>query len=123
MSKAKAETPSQVVAEAANSSDWAMDAKGRRITVSRLDALQYYRLTKAMGAVASNAASMDFAMIAATVRKIDATSFPIPATERDVEFMIQQLGFEGINAAGVALAKLNGQDEETQKAELEAAKN
>lgn len=117
------ETPSQVVADAANGTAFAMDAKGRRITVSRLDALQYYRLTKAMGSAASNQAAMDFAMIAATVRKIDVTQFPIPTTERDVEFMIQQLGFDGINAAGIALAKLNGQDQENQQAELDAAKN
>ncbi|MBR0693679.1 hypothetical protein [Bradyrhizobium lablabi] len=122
MSKAK-DTPSESIAEAANTTDWAMDTRGRRITVSKLDALQYYRLAKAMGAVSSNQAAMDFAMIAATVRKIDATKFPIPSTERDVEFMIQQLGFEGINAAGVALEKLNRQDEEAKKAEEEAAKN
>ncbi|WP_407146237.1 hypothetical protein [Bradyrhizobium sp. ORS 86] len=83
-----------------------IDAKGRRIVAKALDALQYFRLTKIMGASSSNDAAMDLAAIACTVRKIDAQDIAMPATERDVEFLIQQLGFEGISAAGEALKKL-----------------
>lgn len=96
-----------------------VDARGRRITVSSLNALQIYRLTKVLGPFSSNAATMDMATLACTVRKIDATDIAFPATEREVEFLIQQLDFDGITAAGEALRKLNLDEE----AALEAAKN
>ncbi|WP_315792233.1 MULTISPECIES: hypothetical protein [unclassified Bradyrhizobium] len=100
---------------------WHMDAKGRRIEVSPLNALEYYRLAKALGTISSEAAE-DMAFVAAAVRKVDTKLFALPKTETDVEFLIQTLGFEGIAAAGLALAKI-GKSEEDIKKEAEAAKN
>lgn len=95
------------------------DAKGRVITVRRLNALQVYRLTKALGASASNPATADMATLASTVCRINTTDIAFPVSEKDVEFLIQQLDFEGIAAAAEALKLLN----EADQAEIEAAKN
>jgi YD repeat-containing protein len=120
MSKAKSvrETPTETLAKMIDTAS-EYDARGRLITVNRLNALQFYRLTKAMGVTASNPASMDLAILASSVKKIDATDIAMPLTEREVEFLIQQLDFDGIAAAGEALKKLSADPE----AEIEAAKN
>lgn len=99
------------------------DARGRLIAVAPLDALQYYNLIKALGPTAQNNAALDLAMMAATVRAIDTTKFPLPSSEKDVQFVIQQLDFDGIAAAGEALESLNANSAEEQDAEREAAKN
>lgn len=123
MTEGNAETPTQTLAKTGKQVASHPDGRGRLITVSTLTALEYYRFTKAMGSSASNPATMDFAAIAATVRKIDAIDYTIPATERDVEFIIQQLDFDGIAAAGLALAKLNDSTGADGKDELDASKN
>jgi hypothetical protein len=113
------ETPSEVVAKAAAETATAQDSKGRAITVHRLNALLYYRLTKAMGATASNAATMELAVIAASVKAIDDDEIMPPATEREVEHLMQRLDFHGLNAAGEALKQLGEKDGDS----TEAAKN
>ena len=119
MSKAKApETTTEALADMVDSASH-LDARGRLITVNRLSALQFYRLTKVMGAASSNVASMDLAAIASAVKKIDAAPVAFPSNEREVEFLIQQLDFDGLAAAGEALGKLNEQE----AAGVEAAKN
>lgn len=119
---AKTQTPTATLAKAAQAETAsATDAKGRIITVGHLNALQYYRLTKALGATANNPASMDLAVIVASVRKIDQLDVAIPATEREVEFLMQQLDFDGLSAAGEALKQL-GEKAQPQDQE-EVAKN
>jgi hypothetical protein len=113
------ETPSEIVAQSANDTATKADARGRAITVKRLNALQFYRLTKAMGATASNATAMDLAVIASSVQKIDGEDVMPPATELQVEHLMQRLDFDGLNAAAEALKELKGEDED----EGEAAKN
>lgn len=115
--KDKTETPSQVVA--AKEFESAMDSKGRLITVKRLDALNFYRLTKVMGALSNNSATMEMATLASSVTKIDATPVAPPSTEREIEALINRLDFEGIAAAGEALGKLVAKDDEA----TEVAKN
>jgi hypothetical protein len=112
------ETPTETIAKIPDTASH-LDARGRRITVNRMNALQFYRLTKVMGMDASNAAAMDLAVIASSVKKIDATDIAMPSTERDVEFLIQQLDFDGIAAAGEALKKLGAAGAE----DNDAAKN
>jgi hypothetical protein len=119
MSKAKGEqTPTESVASVQDTASQ-LDARGRRITVKRLNALDYYRLTKVMGRAASNEATMGMAMLAVTVRRIDTQDIAMPASEKDVEFLMQQLDFDGIAAAGEALKQLNRDPQEDE----EAAKN
>ena len=115
----EAETPSQSVARTAQEIATQTDARGRLITVNRLNALQYYRLTKAMGLTANNPASMDLAVIASSVRRIDAMDVAMPLSEREVEFLMQQLDFDGLAAAGEALKKLSVNIEDG----IDAAKN
>jgi len=95
------------------------DARGRVIAVRKLNALQVYRLTKAMGASASNPRAMDLAVIASSVSRIDTLDFAFPARESDVEFLIQKLDFEGLEAAGKGLQQFT---EDTGDG-VEAAKN
>jgi hypothetical protein len=94
------------------------DKRGRVIAVRKLNALQIYRLTKAMGASASNAEAMNLAIIASSVSRIDTFDFAFPAKERDIEFLIEKLDFDGIAAAGEGLASFVVDDGGT-----EAAKN
>ena len=95
------------------------DARGRVIAVRRLNALQYYSLTKAMGADASNAATMDLAMIASSVCRIDVLDIAAPSKEADVRVLIQMLDFDGLAAASQALTQLNASAGDG----VEAAKN
>lgn len=81
------------------------DARGRRITVKRLDPIQLYRLTKMMGQAANSEASVNLAMLAAAVREIDGAPEPFPTNESQIEAMLQRLGFDGIDAAAEALAE------------------
>lgn len=122
MSKVK-DVPTETLAAMAQKTYAETDARGRRIVVSQLNALQYYNLIKAMGSAAENAAALDFAMIAATVRSIDTVKFAVPTSERDVQFIIQQLDFDGIAAAGTALKNLGMTAADDSKAEVAAAKN
>ena len=116
MSGVKGEqTPTDIISAPVTA--YATDKRGRVITVKRLTALDYYRVTKVLGD--SNAATFGMASLACTVRRIDTTDFALPTTERDVEFILQQLDFDGLTAAGEALEKLNPADE----ADKAAAKN
>lgn len=116
------QTPTATLARAAAAETaQATDAKGRIITVGRLNALQYYRLTKALGAAANNRATMELAVLVAHVRKIDQLDVAIPASERDVEFLMQQLDFDGLAAAGEAMEHLGESNSAEDKDEV--AKN
>lgn len=98
----------------------AVDARGRVIAVERLNALSYYRLTKLLGASANNNATLDIAVIAAAVRRIDTLDLAMPTKESDLHYVIQTLDFDGLGAAGEALKKFaaTGDDDE-----IETAKN
>jgi hypothetical protein len=121
MSKAKAgpETPTEVLAKAAETQS-ETDARGRVITVRQMNALQQYRFFKALGASTSaNPTASELAMLACMVVKIDAQDVAMPATEREVEFLIQQLDHDGLIAAAGALKKFNADID----AERDTAKN
>jgi hypothetical protein len=112
----EAETPTQQVA-AAKTKVLVTDARGRIIAVHKLTALNYYQLARAMGESANNPTLMDLAITAASVRRIDTTDLAMPQSERDVEFMMQFLDFDGIRAAGEGLRQLNPKiDDQKEKA-------
>jgi hypothetical protein len=113
------EKPSSVVAGATQDKVLITDDRGRIIAVQKLNLLNYYFLTKAMGESASNGTLMDMAITAASVRRIDTTDFAIPNTERDVRFLLQMLDFDGLKAAGEGLRKLHSKADDG----AEAAKN
>jgi hypothetical protein len=112
------ESPSQTVA-AAKTKVLVTDARGRVIAVRKLTALNYYMLAKAMGDSASNATLMDLAITASAVSRIDVTDLSFPRSEKDVEFAMQLLDFDGIRAAGDGLRQLS----EKVSDGAEAAKN
>jgi hypothetical protein len=118
-SLAPSDTPSAIIASAASETASATDTRGRVITVHRLNALAYYRLTKTMGATASNPASMDLAVIASSVKAIDDEDILSPVSELQVEHLMQRLDFDGLSAAGEALRQLNAREDDG----TEAAKN
>jgi hypothetical protein len=121
MTEAKAPSPSEMVTATLDTAD-AIDKRGRRIVVQRLNALQVFRITKALGAAtAANPAAADMATLACTVRKIDTLDLTLPANERDVEFALQTLDFDGLAAAAEALGKLGAKVDE--EALVESVKN
>ena len=112
------ETPSATIA-AAKTKVLVTDTRGRVIAVRKLNALQFYQLARAMGPTASTGQAMDLAVIASAVTRIDTLDFPAPRSESDVEFLIQQLDFDGIAAAADGLRQLGTGDTDG----TEAAKN
>ena len=91
---------------------------GRIIVVRKVKSLDYYRLTKTMGASANNPATMDLAMMAASVEQIDGQML-MHSKESSIEHTITMLGFEGLAAVGEGLRALS---KEAQHG-TEAAKN
>jgi hypothetical protein len=119
MNDSTSDTPTAAVAAAAQTKVLVTDARGRIIAVRKLTALNYYHLAKAMGESASNPTLMDLAITAAAVTRIDTTDLAFPRTEKDVEFVMQFLDFDGIKAAGEGLRQLNPKIDDG----TEAAKN
>jgi hypothetical protein len=105
------DTPTAAIAAAAQTKVLVTDTRGRILAIHKLTALNYYQLTRAMGESANSAALMDLAVTASSVRRIDATDIAMPSTEREVEFLIQQLDFEGIKAAGEGLRQLHSKSD------------
>ncbi|HEX3350109.1 MAG TPA: hypothetical protein VHS58_18625 [Acetobacteraceae bacterium] len=100
-----ADTPSARLIAAAQSAPEVVDAEGRRLALRRLTALDKLRLFKAAGPVlAQNQPWLGMAVLAASVVAIDDVPVPPPATEAQVEALVQRLGDTGIAAVACALA-------------------
>lgn len=81
------------------------DALGRTLNVRRPGALDRLRLFKAVGpALASNERYLGYAMLAMCVSAIDGVPQPMPATEGQLEALVQRLGDAGMVAIGQGLA-------------------
>ncbi|MDR3532817.1 MAG: hypothetical protein P4L90_19965 [Rhodopila sp.] len=92
-------TPSQSIVQEAAKSYTAIDAKGRRLSLRRLTALDTLRLFKAAGPVlAQNEPWLSMAGLAFSVLEIDGVPVPSPATEPQIESLIDRLGDEGLAA-------------------------
>ncbi|MDR3473338.1 MAG: hypothetical protein P4M09_16890 [Devosia sp.] len=80
------------------------DAKGRVLVVKKMAPLQRMRLLKAVGSEnANNAPYLGYAALAASVSEIDGEAVTFPTTEAQVEFLVQRLGDEGLDAIGQAV--------------------
>lgn len=96
----------QIVAAAQATQDVA-DAAGRALTVRKPGALDRLRLFKAAGALlAGNSAWLGLATVAASVVALDGVPMPFPATEAQIEALVQRLGDHGIAAASAVLAAM-----------------
>ena len=99
------DTPSTRLIAAAQSAPEAVDARGRRLTLRRLTALDTLRLFKAAGPqLAHNQPWLGMALLAASVAAIDEVPLPPPASEGQIEALVSRLGDDGIDAVARALA-------------------
>lgn len=97
-----------------------IDARGRKIVVKSLDALEEFRLAKIMGPHGESSWARSIALQACAVRSIDGDPEAFINNDRDIELMVQRLGSEGFEAVSTALAELN---EAKPKSNKVAAKN
>lgn len=92
-------TPSQTIVREATKSLNTVDKKGRRLTLRLLTALDTLRLFKAAGPVlAQNEPWLSMASLAFSILEIDGVPVPAPATEAQIESLIDKLGDHGLAA-------------------------
>ena len=92
-------TPSQSIVREAIKTFTAVDKRGRRLVVRRLTALDTLRLFKAAGPVlAQNEPWLSMAGLVFSVMEIDGVPVPAPATEPQIESLIDRLGEDGLAA-------------------------
>jgi hypothetical protein len=92
-------TPSQAIVQEAARTFTTVDAKGRRLVLRRLTALDTLRLFKAAGpALAENEPWLSMAGLAFAVLELDGVPVPPPATEAQIEGLIERLGDDGLSA-------------------------
>ncbi len=92
-------TPSQAIIRGSIKTFGAVDRSGRRLMLRRLTALDTLRLFKAAGpALAQNEPWLSMAGLAFSVLEIDGVPVPAPATETQIESLIDRLGDEGLAA-------------------------
>jgi hypothetical protein len=97
-------TPSQSIVQAAAGTTTATDRNGRRLLLRRLTALDTLRLFKAAGPVlAQNEPWLSMAGLAFSVLEIDGLPIPAPATESQIENVIERLGDAGLAAVADTL--------------------
>ena len=97
-------TPSQTIIREAVGVITTVDSRGRRLTLRRLTALDTLRLVKAAGPLlAQNEAWLSMAALAFSILEIDGIPVPPPATEPQIESLIERLGEEGLAATADAI--------------------
>jgi len=97
-----------------------IDAKGRKIVVRPLDALEEFRLAKIMGAHGDSAWARSIALQAASVREFDGDPEAFINNDRDIELIVQRLGSEGFDAVSKELGEI---EKAKPKPSKDAAKN
>jgi hypothetical protein len=97
-------TPSSTVLHEASQTVPAIDRKGRRLLLRQMTALDTLRLFKAAGPVlAQNGPWLSLAGLAFSVVEIDGVPVPAPATEAQIESLIDRLGDDGLAAVADVL--------------------
>jgi hypothetical protein len=87
-------------------SEVATDAKGRKLTLRKLNILDQVRLLRAIGpSQASNQPYYDIVMAAASVSDIDGLPIPMPTNERQIDAAIARIGDEGFAALMVHMQR------------------
>jgi hypothetical protein len=83
------------------------DGNGRDLVVRKLTALDRLRIFKAVGpTLADNPPYLGMAILAYSVCEIDGVPVPPPATEPQLEALVQRLGDNGMNAIADAFDAL-----------------
>jgi hypothetical protein len=97
----------RIVSDAAREFD-VTDTAARVLRIRRPGALDRLRLFKALGPVLStNERYVGYAMLAMCVSSIDGIPQPAPASEGQLEALVQRLGDAGMVAIGRGLANAN----------------
>ena len=97
-------SPSKTIVSESNRTRTVIDGRGRRLTIKHLTALDTLRLFKAAGAVlAQNEPWLTMAGLAFSVLEIDSVPVPAPATESQIEGLIDRLGDDGLSAIAAAI--------------------
>ncbi len=82
-----------------------VDADGRQIEFRRPGALDRLRLFKALGpGLSDNTRYVGYAMLAYCVSAIDGVPVPAPASETQLEGLVNRLGDAGLEAVGEGMA-------------------
>lgn len=90
-------TPSRNITQDAAKTFTATDRGGHRLLLRRLTALDTLRLFKAAGpGLAQNEAWLSMAGLVFSVLEIDGVPVPPPATEAQIESLVDRLGDEGL---------------------------
>ncbi len=98
-------TPTQRIVAEAGAALSVADGTGRTLQFRRPGALDRLRLFKALGPVLSgNDRYVGYAMLAFCVTAIDDVPVPAPASEAQIEGLVQRLGDAGLAAVGEGLA-------------------
>lgn len=119
------ETPTETMVNSTVRAGEVTDARGRRITVRRLSALDRMRLFAAAGSELSrNEQWIGIAAIAASCAAIDGDPVPKPASRMQVEALVERLEDDGLEAIAKVYQETFGVGVEEDIAEkAEAAKN
>jgi hypothetical protein len=92
-------TPSESIVAEANGTVIVTDARGRAITIKRLNALDRMRMFEAIGADnCANPTYLGYAGLAYMVVDIDGDRVTIPRTKLQFEALIGRLEDDGLNA-------------------------
>ncbi len=98
-------SPSERIVAEAGAPLTIVDAQGRKLEFRRPSALDRLRLFKALGpGLSDNTRYVGYAMLAYCVSAIDDVPIPAPASEAQVEMLVNRLGDAGLEAVGEGMA-------------------
>lgn len=93
------ESPAESIIKSAKKTAEVIDARERVITVKRLSALERMRLFASAGPeLSQNQQWIGLAALAASVVSIDGDPVPKPGTRREIEFLVERLDDDGLEA-------------------------
>ena len=97
--------PSERIVAEAGAPLTIVDAAGRKLEFRRPSALDRLRLFKALGpTLSANNLYVGYAMLAFCVSAIDGVPVPQPASETQLEGLVNRLGSAGLEAVGEGMA-------------------
>jgi hypothetical protein len=83
-----------------------VDSLGRTIVIQKLNALDRMHIFEAIGAELShNQLWLGYAVSASCVAKINGEMFNLPRKKSDIEYLVQKLGDEGLDAIAKGYAE------------------
>lgn len=110
-------TPTQVVVADANRIEYVTDARGHRLGVKRVNASLRRKVLKALSAESGEKGQLFvMAATACCCVSIDGVDVPFPATELQIDALIDRLEQEGLEAVATTIAlKFSPEREESLK--------